>query len=81
MTVFERIENLRKSQNISDYFGVSMKYLMTGTEGDSIPEDFEITNDIIEFARDINFQMILDVYKSKNKEQLINYAKFLKEQL
>lgn len=109
MSVYERIEKLRKLRKISqgklekelgfsngsiskwkssmpnperlkklaDYFGVSVDYLMNG-EGSDIK--YYINEETAETAQQIfeNDKVLFDVYRSADKERLIEYAKRLK---
>lgn len=68
-----------KIQKIADYFGVSAEYLMTGEEKQETsgyyldPETAVIAQEI--FEKD---KVLFDVYKSTDKNRLIEYAKRLK---
>lgn len=68
-----------KLQKIADYFGVTVEYLMTGEEKQETsgyyldPETAVIAQEI--FEKD---KVLFDVYKSTDKNRLIEYAKRLK---
>lgn len=69
-------ERLKK---LADYFQVSVDYLVTG-EVQSSPEFYRLDAKIAETAQQIyeNDKVLFDVYRSIDKDRLIEYAKKLK---
>lgn len=68
-----------KLQKIADFFGVSIEFLMTGEEKEQEPIYY--TNDeTAKAAQEIfeNDKVLFDVYRSADKERLVEYAKRLK---
>lgn len=66
-------------QKIADYFNVTIDYLMTGEE----KEDFSgyyLNEETAVAAQEIfeNDRVLFDVYKSTDKDRLVEYAKRLK---
>ena len=67
-------------QKLASFFHVSVDYLVTGEEEkkDAIPffsrEDFLTAREISE-----NDRVLFDIYRSADKERLVEYAKRLKE--
>ena len=121
MSVYERIESLRKErklsqgklekelgfsngsvskwknstptmerlQKIADYFGVTVDYLMTGKESDESESSiliesnapYYIDDETAKTAQEIydNDKILFDVYKTADKDRLVQYAKKLAE--
>lgn len=56
---------------IADYFGVTMEYLMTGSDASDLPAAIVLTDQEEE---------LLGIFRYlSNKEELLKYARFLKE--
>ena len=121
MSVYERIESLRKErklsqgklekelgfsngsvskwknstptmerlQKIADYFGITVDYLMTGKESDESESSiliesnapYYIDDETAKTAQEMydNDKILFDVYKTADKDRLVQYAKKLAE--
>lgn len=111
MTLYERIESLRKARKISqgnlekelgfsngsiskwknstptperlqklaEYFGVSVDWLMTGEEN-SGSQGYYLNPETAATAQEIfeNDKVLFDVYRSEDKDRLVEYANKLK---
>lgn len=69
--------NTVKIKQIADYFGISVDYLMGGNDSST---KYYINEETAETAQQIfeNDKVLFDVYRSADKERLIEYAKRLK---
>ncbi len=65
---------------LAKYFNVSMEYLMTGTENKN-DETYYLNNETAQAAQEMfeNDKVLFDVYRSVDKQRLIEYAKRLKQ--
>ena len=70
-------ERLKK---LADFFEVSVDYLVSGEENNS-SNDYLLDPQTAEIVRRIykNDRVLFDVYRSNDKDRLIEYAKKLKE--
>ena len=67
---------------LSEYFNVSMDYLMYGEEKSDLSDNnYYINKDTADVAQEIfeNDKILFDTYRSVNKDKLIAYAKKLEE--
>lgn len=71
--------SMEKVQKISDYFNVSVEYLM-GTEEKEDSPVYYTNEETAKAAQEIfeNDKVLFDVYRSADKERLVEYAKRLK---
>ena len=69
-----------KLQKIADYFGVTINYLMTGEEKEA-DHNYYLNDETAAVAQKIfeDDRVLFDVYRSLDKEKLVEYAKKLKE--
>lgn len=80
---------VERLQKIADYFGVTVDYLTTGKESDESESSiliesnapYYIDDETAKTAQEIydNDKILFDVYKTADKDRLINYAKKLAE--
>lgn len=65
-----------KMQIIADYFGVSLEYLRSGEE----KQGYYLNDETAQAAQEMfeNDRVLFDVYRSEDKDRLIEYAKRLK---
>lgn len=66
-------------QKIADYFNVTIDYLITGNEKEN-ESSYYLSKDAADIAQKIfeNDKVLFEVYKSADKNRLIEYAKRLK---
>lgn len=80
---------VERLQKIADYFGVTVGYLMTGKESDESESSiliesntpYYIDDETAKTAQEIydNDKILFDVYKTADKDRLVQYAKKLAE--
>ena len=80
---------VERLQKIADYFGVTVDYLMTGKESDESESSiliesnapYYIDDETAKTAQEIydNDKILFDVYKTADKDRLVQYAKKLAE--
>lgn len=74
----ESTPNTAKIKKIADFFHVSVDYLVTGEDKDG--NAYYLTIETQQVAQEIfeNDRVLFDVYRSSDKDRLIEYAKKLK---
>ena len=75
--------NTAKIKLIADYFNVSVDYLMTGEESaeETSNQGYYIDEETAKTAQEIynNDKILFDVYKTVDKDRLVEFAKKLAE--
>ena len=68
-----------KLKKIADFFGVSLDYLRNGDDSEE-GKSYYFNKETAQTAQEIfeNDKVLFDVYRSADKERLIEYAKMLK---
>jgi len=76
----EREPELEVMENIADFFNVDMNYLTGNETNEEYYTDLQIRQIAQEIFEDKDMRLLFDLKKTTKANDLMNYARFLKEQ-